>query len=130
MITQSTVTANGETVPIWQTSAEQSWRLVHDGVNLLAIFESDGITKTRNTIFEAATRDECVAEIERLSLQDGNGILAKAAAQQLKDAYEQLKTQGESELEFAASLIAESGVNLDNVLSTMSTKRGVPILVK
>ncbi len=45
-----------------------SWRLVHDTVSVLALFESAGHTETLHTIFEAATEAECLAEIERLAL--------------------------------------------------------------
>lgn len=44
------------------------WRLVHDNVNVIALFESSGITETIHTIYEAATEAECLAEVERLGL--------------------------------------------------------------
>ena len=47
----------------------QSWRLVHDNVEVLALFESAGITESWHFIFEAATRQECLDEIARLKLK-------------------------------------------------------------
>jgi len=46
----------------------QSWRMIHDGVKVIQLFESAGVTSSMNTIFEAATRDLCIAEAVRLSL--------------------------------------------------------------
>lgn len=47
---------------------DSSWRLVHDGKDVMALFESGGYTTTIHNVFEAQTRDECLAEIERLGL--------------------------------------------------------------
>ncbi len=43
------------------------WRLVHDGKEVLDLFESDGETSSINILF-AGTENECLAEIERLGL--------------------------------------------------------------
>ena len=49
--------------------SEKSFRLVHDGVKVLALFESEGTTGTINTLFCATTEQECLDEIERLGLK-------------------------------------------------------------
>lgn len=51
-----------------KSSAEKSWRLVHDGRRVLSFFEAEGFTETINQLF-TGTREECDAEIERLNLQ-------------------------------------------------------------
>ena len=43
------------------------WRLVHDGVKVIALFKSNGITSTTNQLF-AGRRAECEAEIKWLKL--------------------------------------------------------------
>ncbi len=48
---------------------EKSWRLVHDGKNVLMLQETAGYTETNHTIFEAATKEDCDAEVERLKLE-------------------------------------------------------------
>lgn len=45
-----------------------SWRLAHNGTDVLALFESTGITETIHTLFEADTKEACDAEIARLGL--------------------------------------------------------------
>ncbi len=46
-----------------------SWRMVHDGTRVIAMpLESDGITGTRYTLFEADSEAACLAEIARLGL--------------------------------------------------------------
>jgi hypothetical protein len=46
-----------------------SWRFVHDFQKVITMpFESDGITGTIHTLFEAASEMECLAEIERLGI--------------------------------------------------------------
>ena len=47
----------------------QSWRLIHDNVQVLDLFESAGITESWHFIFEADTRQECLDEIDRLKLK-------------------------------------------------------------
>ncbi len=47
---------------------EKSWRLVHNGTDVLVLMETSGYTTTINTVFEAATEEECLAEIARLGL--------------------------------------------------------------
>ena len=48
---------------------EKHWRLVHDGVTILAMFESEGETWTINTLFCATNEAEVLAEISRLGLK-------------------------------------------------------------
>lgn len=44
------------------------WRLIYDGIQVIALFESSGETETIHTIFEADTQAKCEAEIIRLGL--------------------------------------------------------------
>lgn len=46
----------------------QSWRLIHDGTEVLDLFESAGYTETNQQLFESANRADCIAEITRLNL--------------------------------------------------------------
>ncbi len=50
-------------------SGETSWRLVHDETRVIALLQSSGATRTQQTVFTAATREECQAEIARLNLR-------------------------------------------------------------
>lgn len=52
-----------------ESPPELCWRLVHDGVKVLTLFESTGLTWTRNTLFCATTEKECLSEIARLRLE-------------------------------------------------------------
>lgn len=51
-----------------ESPGETCWRLVHDGVKVIDLFESEGLTWTAHTLFCATTRAECEAEIARLGL--------------------------------------------------------------
>lgn len=53
---------------IKKTDLEMSWRLIHNGEKVIALFESSGITMTHHTIFLAATKEECQTEIYFLNL--------------------------------------------------------------
>ena len=44
------------------------WRLIHNYSNVLEIFETNDITLTPYTIYDAATQDECFDKIDELSL--------------------------------------------------------------
>lgn len=46
----------------------QSWRLIHDGINVLMMAELSGLTETAHAAFEAQTQRECVHEARRLGL--------------------------------------------------------------
>ena len=50
-----------------ESPAKLCYRLVHDGKNVFAKFESDGITSTINNLF-CGTEEEVVEEIKRLGL--------------------------------------------------------------
>lgn len=110
MITTRKITVGAEEITIYETSKELSWRLVHDGVNLIALFESSGITGTKNTLFEAATRDECVAEAQRLGLVGLDEWIAKDTAEQLAAAYRTDKIGHETAFEYCAAIMAQAGV--------------------
>ena len=57
---------NGKTIK--KTDKSLCWRLVHDGTQVVQLFESDGITETPINLFIAETEAECQAEIDRLGL--------------------------------------------------------------
>lgn len=46
----------------------KSWRLVHDGSTVISLFESEGLTESIHSIFEAATEEECESQIDLLGL--------------------------------------------------------------
>ena len=66
--TTQTITFKGETVVVNESPHVQCWRLVHDGKKVISLFETMGITRTRNTLFCAETEAEVQAEIARLKL--------------------------------------------------------------
>jgi hypothetical protein len=47
----------------------QSWRLIHNEVEVFDLFESAGITESGQQIFEGETRQKCLDEIKRLELK-------------------------------------------------------------
>ena len=53
-----------------QTDAKESWRLIHNGINVIDLFRSKGFTTTIYTIFEADSAQKCLDEIKRLNLID------------------------------------------------------------
>lgn len=110
MITSRKTTVDKQEITIYETSKGQSWRLVHDGSTLVALFQSEGITATKNTLFEAATRDECIAEAQRLGLEGLGEWIAKDTAEQLASAYKTDKVEGETAFEYCASVMAQVGV--------------------
>jgi hypothetical protein len=61
-ITVSQITAN-------VSPTQKCWRLVHDGVSVLALFEGEGETWTINNLFCATEEKEIQAEIDRLGLK-------------------------------------------------------------
>ena len=46
----------------------QSFRLVHNGAEVIMLAEITGVTSTMHELFTAATKAECEAEIARLGL--------------------------------------------------------------
>ena len=54
---------------ITHSGGDWSWRMIHDGTQVMNVpFYACGVTGTINTLFEADTLDDCMAEIERLNL--------------------------------------------------------------
>lgn len=45
-----------------------SWRLIYTATDVIQLFESIGITETKHNIFEASTKEECLAKIDELGL--------------------------------------------------------------
>ena len=64
-VTQENI--NGITIN--KTDKEMSWRLIHNGVRVISLFESSGCTQTSHTIFMATTEAECQTEIYSLNLE-------------------------------------------------------------
>ena len=52
-----------------KTDSDMSWRLIHNGKRVIALFESSGTTTTHHTIFLAKTEAECQTEIYFLNLE-------------------------------------------------------------
>ena len=50
------------------TDAKKSWRMVYDEAKIYALFESTGYTYTINTLFIAATKEECIARAKKVGL--------------------------------------------------------------
>ena len=52
------------------TTAEKSWRLIHDGIRVMDLAEQDfvGAAGGNTEIFVVATKEEAEAEIARLNL--------------------------------------------------------------
>jgi hypothetical protein len=46
----------------------KSWRLVHNGVEVIMLEELSGITTTQHEIFTAVTEQECLDKIKELNL--------------------------------------------------------------
>ena len=55
-------------VSLVESQAKPCWRLVHDGVKVLALFESGGITWTKHNMYCATLKTECEAIIKKLGL--------------------------------------------------------------
>lgn len=51
----------------WSVSNEGAWHLIHNGSRVLSLVESNSFTSTQATLF-VGTREECIAEIDRLNL--------------------------------------------------------------
>ena len=62
------ITSKGIASDVYLSSGKKSWRLVHDGNKVLALFESEGITGTINKLF-VGTEKESKEEIKRLKLK-------------------------------------------------------------
>jgi hypothetical protein len=66
--TQEIITVQGHPVTVNVSPHIQCWRLIHDGVKVIAVFESPGVTKTLNHLFCATTKPEIDAQIASLNL--------------------------------------------------------------
>jgi hypothetical protein len=64
---QTVIEVEGQKVRVNQSPRQACCRLVHDGKNVVALFESEGVTSTKNRLF-CGTKEECEAEIARLGL--------------------------------------------------------------
>jgi len=52
-----------------KTDKGDFWRLIYDNEdNVIALFESDGITQTPLNLFIASTKEECLSKIDELGL--------------------------------------------------------------
>ena len=54
-------------IPFNESPAEDTWRLVHDGKRVLALFQSTGFTWTTNNLF-CGSEKECSDVIDQLKL--------------------------------------------------------------
>ena len=73
MITQKTITVDGKTYTVNVSDLSSKWIMIHNGTKALSCDEvgvdtGKGKLETVNTIFEAASKDECRAESVRLGL--------------------------------------------------------------
>ena len=57
-------------LPTQVSDRRQSWRLAHDGVKVIAKFETSGETWTIGQLFCATEEAEILAEIKRLGLKE------------------------------------------------------------
>lgn len=55
-----------------RTDNELSWRLVYDNNKVIDLFQSDSFTETIHNIFLAKSKESCLTEIYRLSLEYKN----------------------------------------------------------
>jgi hypothetical protein len=55
-------------MPINEVGPAKSWRLVHNGTEVIMLAELTGITTTQHEIFTAATEQECLNQIKALNL--------------------------------------------------------------
>jgi hydrogenase maturation factor len=72
MITQKTITVDGKEYTVNVCDLSTKWVLIHNGTKALACDENErnskGKLETVNTIFEAATKEDCKVESTRLGL--------------------------------------------------------------
>lgn len=72
MIYQKTIPLEDKQIIVNCSDLNCNWILVHNGDSAISIKEIEGRTgklETCNTIFEASTKEECLAEIKRLNLK-------------------------------------------------------------
>ena len=53
----------------WSFDESNSWKLVHDGINIIIFKHTDKSISTQNVLF-VGSQEECDAEIARLGLVD------------------------------------------------------------
>lgn len=51
----------------WSFDESNSWKLVHDGINIIIFEQTDKSISTQNVLF-VGTQEECDAEIARIRL--------------------------------------------------------------
>ena len=51
----------------WSFDESNSWKLVHDGINIIIFEQTDKSISTQNVLF-VGTQEECDSEINRLGL--------------------------------------------------------------
>jgi len=72
----------------WSFDESNSWKLVHDGINIIIFEQTDKSISTQNVLF-VGTQEECEAEIARLGLTwasvpvDASDILVEVPAEAL-----------------------------------------------
>lgn len=108
-ITQYTLKdEKGNNVTVNKSSSDESWRMVHDGSTILSLHQATGFTETRNTLFLAATWDECMAESNRMGLSNVDVHVQERISDLLDASYLAMKQKGESALSFAATLLSKT----------------------
>ncbi len=58
-----------DTITVQESPTETCWRLIHNGAKVIALFESSGLTWTKDNLFCATTKQECLDEIARLKIE-------------------------------------------------------------
>lgn len=66
--TQKSLTLDGKTKLVNQSTSVMCFRLVHDGKKVLSLFEANGVTYTINFLYCATTNEEIQTEITSLQL--------------------------------------------------------------
>lgn len=72
MITQKTTSVEGQEFTFNCSDLKCNWILIHNGIKALIVEDVSSKNcklETRNTIFEASSKEECIAEIKRLGLE-------------------------------------------------------------
>ena len=69
-VTKEIIVVKGVSLEVNKTSKEQSWRLVHDGVAVIALFGSTGYTWAKGQIKLFTTEEEARAGVKALGLKE------------------------------------------------------------
>lgn len=68
-VTEKTVTVDGKNITFNETTnGDECYRLIHNGISVIAYNLSTGFTATKNPLF-VGTKEECDAELERLGIE-------------------------------------------------------------